>query len=318
MKASAFSRIPGTHADKIPLAHEIRAGTSLRAKAVCALRAHAYWTVTGTPIQNKWDDLASLLNFLKVHPDEDITSLKARLRSQIATSDVRSMLAILCLRRSKRALNLPNRTDSIHKLNIDAEEAEYCKIVNGRVTGFLEQQAGQMNSGAYSTILTKINSLRQICNLGKHYRGDRGPEVTQSTLMQEVLDGMASAGVAACCKCDRDLSAADENNEPTVKGTDSLEPSKTRVATCGELICASCFGLSEMVGCPSDGKCKHQSSCEVFTVDSSGSSEPSMTEVDYGLPVKMRALQEDLIALPETEKRCLLQRIDCHYLFSHV
>ena len=303
MKASAFCRIPDTHAENISLAHEIRAGTSLRAKAVCALRAHAYWTVTGTPIQNKWDDLASLLKFLRVYPDEDITSLKARLRSKIATSDVRNMLAILCLRRSKRALNLPNRTDSIHKLNFDVEEAEYYKIVNGRVTGFLEQQAGQMNLGAYSTILTKINSLRQICNLGKHYRGDRGPEVTQNTLMQDVFDGMASAGVAVCCKCDRDLSAGDENNEPAVKGTESLKSSKTRIATCGELICASCFGLSEMVRCPSDGKCKHQSSCEVFAVDSSGSSDPSISEVDSGLPVKMRALQEDLMALPGTDKR---------------
>ena len=303
MKASAFCRIPDKHADKANLAHEIRAGTSLRAKAVCALQAYAYWTVTGTPIQNKWDDLASLLNFLKVYPDQDITSLKARLRSKIATSDVRSMLATLCLRRSKRALNLPNRTDSIHKLNFDAEEAEYYKIVNGRVTGFLEQQAGQMNLGAYSTILTKINSLRQICNLGKHYRGDRGPKMTQDSLMQDMFDGMASAGVAVCCKCDRDLSAGDENIEPAVKGTDSLEAPKTRIATCGELICASCFGLSEMVRCPSDGKCKHQSSCEVFTVDPSGSSDPSISDFNSGLPVKMRALQKDLMALPKIEKR---------------
>ena len=303
MKASAFRRIPGAHADKIPLAHEIRAGTSLKAKAICDLRAYAYWTVTGTPIQNKWDDLASLLKFLRVYPDEDITSLKARLRSKIATSDVRSMLATLCLRRSKRALNLPNRTDSIHKLNFDAEEAEYYKVVNDRVTGFLEQQAGQMNLGAYSTILTKINSLRQICNLGKHYRSDRGTKVTKNTMMQGVFDGMASAGVAVCCKCDRDLSAGDENNGSAVKGTDSLEPSKIRIATCGELVCASCFELSETVRCPSDGRCKHQSSCEVFTVDSSGSSDPSISEVDSGLPVKMRALQEDIMALPETDKR---------------
>lgn len=303
MKACAFCRVPNTHADNISLAHEIRAGTSLRAKAVCALRAYAYWTVTGTPIQNKWDDLASLLNFLRVYPDQDITSLKARLRPKIATSDVRSMLATLCLRRSKRALNLPNRTDSIHKLNFDAEEAEYYKIVNDRVTGFLEQQAGQMNLGAYSTILTKINSLRQICNLGTHYRGDRDPKVTQNTLMQDMFDGMLSAGVAVCCKCDRDLSAGDENNESAVKGTDSLESSKTRIATCGELICAPCFSLSEMVRCPSDGKCKHQSSCEVFAVDSSGSSDSSISEVDSGLPVKMRALQKDLMALPETDKR---------------
>ena len=275
----------------------------MRAKAVCALRAYAYWAVTGTPIQNKWDDLASILSFLRVYPDQDITSLKVRLRSKIATSDVRSMLATLCLRRSKRALNLPNRIDRIHNLNLDTEEAEYYKMFNDRVTGFLEQQAEQMSLGAYSTVLTKINSLRQICNLGKHYRDNRGTKVTQNTLMQDMFDGMVSAGVAVCCKCDRDLSAGNENNGPAVEGMDSLKTSKTRIATCGELICASCFSLSEMVRCPSDGKCKHQSSCEVFSVNSSGSSDPLISEFDSGLPVKMRALQEDLMALPETDKR---------------
>ena len=213
------------------------------------------------------------------------------------------MLATLCLRRSKQALNLPNRTDSIRRLSFDPEEAKYYKVVNDRVTGYLEQQVGQMNLRAYSTVLTKINSLRLICNLGKHYRADRGSKVTQGTFMQDMFDGMVSAGVAVCCKCDRDLSAGDENNEPAMKGTDCLELFKTRIATCGELICASCCGLSGMVRCPSDGKCKHQSSCEVFTVDSSGSSDRSISDFDSELPVKMRALQKDLMALPETDKR---------------
>ena len=58
-----------------------------------------------------------------------------------------------------------------------------------------------------------------------------------------------------------------------------------------------------MVRCPSDGQCKHQSLCEVFSVDSSGSSDPSISDFDSELPVKMRALQKDVMALPETDKR---------------
>lgn len=213
------------------------------------------------------------------------------------------MLAPLCLRRSKQTIDLPNRTDNIHKVDFDAEEAAHYNSINIRVTGFLEQQAGQTSLGSYSNILTKINSLRQICNLGTFYRGNIGVPETQTTAMQELFDGMISAGVAVCCKCDRDLSKGDENNESQIVATESFESSKTRIATCGELICASCFALSEMAMCPSDGRCQHQNSCELFTVNSSGSSGLPAFPANSRLPVKMRALQEDLLALPETDKR---------------
>ena len=220
------------------------------------------------------------------------------------------MLAPLCLRRSKQAIDLPGRTDSIHRVDFDAEEAAHYKSINGRVTGFLELQAGQTGLGSYSNILTKINSLRQICNLGTYYRGDIGVPETQTTAMQELFDGMISSGAAVCCKCDRDLSKGDENDESQIDSSNSFESSKTRIATCGELICASCFALSKMAIDPSHGRCQHQSSCELFTVNSSGSSDLPAFPSNSRLPVKMRALQEDLLALPETDKRLLPQSVE--------
>lgn len=225
------------------------------------------------------------------------------LRREAANSDLRSMLAPLCLRRSKQVVDLPSRTDNTHKVCFDAEEAAHYNRIKFRVTGFLEQQAGQTSLGSYSNILTKINSLRQICNLGTYYRGDIGVPETQTTAMQELFDGMISAGAAICCKCDRDLSKGDENSESQISATDGSESSKTRIATCGELICDSCFALSETVMCPSDGRCQHQTSCTLFTVNSSGSSSLPALQPNSRLPVKFRALQEDLLALPETDKR---------------
>ena len=230
-------------------------------------------------------------------------SLTAMLRRNAANSDLKSMLAPICLRRSKQAIDLPSRIDNTHKLEFDPREAAYYKSINVRVSGFLEQQGGQTNLGSYSNILAKINSLRQICNLGTNYGGDIGVPETRFTAMQELFDGMISAGAAACCKCYRDLSKGDENNESQTDGMDGFESSKTRISTCGEIICASCFVLSEMVTCPSNGECQYQNLCELITVNSSGSSSVPVFQINPQLPVKMRALQEDILALPETDKR---------------
>ena len=210
------------------------------------------------------------------------------------------MLASLCLRRSKQAIALPSRKDTTHKVGFDAEEAAHYNSSNARVTGFLDQQARQSDLRSYSNILTKINSLRQICNLGTYYQAKIGVPESQNTAMQELFEGMISAGTAMCCKCERDVSEADEGNF----GFDSCKP---RVATCGELICASCFAISEMEICPSDGRCQYQNSCKLFAVNSSSSPNLSAIQPNSRLPTKMRALQQDLLALPVTDKRYLVQ-----------
>ena len=282
------------------LAHEIRVGTTVRAKAICALRAHSRWAVSGTPIQNRWEDLASLLNFLRVYPDHDLRSLTNMLRNNAASPDLRSILAVLCLRRSKQAIDIPSRRDTTHRVDFDVEEAAHYNSINIRVTGFLEQQAGQTNLRSYSNILAKINSLRQICNLGTCYRGNLGGSETQTVAMQELFDGMVSAGTAICYKCENDLSTADVIWSGGIDGCESFD---TRITTCGKLVCASCVAIFGDTICPSDGKCQYQNSCKFFTVKTSCSTGLSATQPNSRLPTKMRALQEDLLALPENDKR---------------
>ena len=292
-------------------------GTTLRAKAICALRGRLRWIISGTPIQNKWEDLASLLSFLRVYPDQNIRSLTTMLRHGSANPVLRSILASLCLRRSKLAIDLPSRSDITHKVDFDAEDANLYKIINLRVTGFLEQQANQTSLRSYSNILTKINSLRQICNLGTCYRDKIGKPENQISAMQELFDGLTSAGAAECCICGSDLSQADGRNELENRGTYGFESSEIRITTCGELICASCFAVSETMTCPSNGRCQYQSLCTLSTVSSSSSSDDSAVQPNSRLSTKMRALQDDLLALPKTDKRYLFMSTQ-RFPFSHV
>lgn len=49
-------------------AHIIKDTNTGQSKAVCALSAERKWGLTGTPIQNKLDDIYSLVNFLNIEP----------------------------------------------------------------------------------------------------------------------------------------------------------------------------------------------------------------------------------------------------------
>ena len=227
------------------------------------------------------------------------------LRHGGANPVLKSILASLCLRRSKLAIDLPSRRDTTRKVDFDVEDANLYKSINLRVTGFLEQQTNQISLRSYSNMLTKINALRQICNLGICYRDKIGKPENQTSAMQELFDGLISAGAAVCCICESDLSQADGRNESEISGTYGFESSEIRITTCGELICASCFAVSETMTCPSNGRCQYQSSCRLSTVSWSFSSDVSAVQPDSRLPTKMRALQEDLLALPETDKRYL-------------
>jgi DNA repair protein RAD5 len=47
-------------------AHNIKGRQTNQSKAASMLESHYRWCLTGTPIQNKYDDLFSLINFLRV------------------------------------------------------------------------------------------------------------------------------------------------------------------------------------------------------------------------------------------------------------
>ncbi len=277
------------------LAHEIRNCNTIRAKAIYALKGHLRWAMTGTPIQNRWEDLASLLIYLEVYPNSDTRSLRAMLRPTPSNSHIRSMLTTICLRRPKDAIDLPPRTDKIRKVQFEVDEAAAYKDMNEFVMANISQEAGQSHPRTNSNILTKINSLRQICNLGTSYQSSqhRSNEFEIDIANeQELFDGMMCAGAAVCTRCNGDL---EEGNSDTIGGP--------QLATCGRLICASCFVMSETTMDADHVACLGRAHCKLLAVDVSDPApiltQPSMLR----LSTKIRALQNDLLNVPVLEKR---------------
>ena len=224
-------------------------------------------------------------------------SLGTMLKSDIPNSLTRSLLASLCLRRSKKALDLPPRKDRIHKVDFDAKVSEHYKAINECVIGFVVQETASKSPGMYSNVLARINWLRQICNLGTCYRQQSSGVESDALHSQEVFDSMLSAGMAICTVCGKDLSMADDSNEPPSGATEDPGSSQPRLSMCGEVICASCFVLSN------SGACQHQPPCTCLSVSPSSPLTTLTTAPSSSLPVKMKALQKDLREIPETDKR---------------
>ena len=292
-----------SYAHDIGTAHEIRVGTTLRAKAVCALRSHLRWALSGTPISNKWEDLASLLNFLKVLPDENTRSIGAMFRSGVPNSLMRSLLGSICLRRSKKALDLPTRRDRIHKVEFDSKESEHYKAINKCVKGFVVQENASKSLGMYSNVLARINWLRQICNLGTCYRQREYGIKSDALQPQELFDSLLSAGMAICTVCGKDLSVADDTDEPPNGVSEDPESSQPRLLTCGKVICASCFSISMTSMFSNLGACQHEPRCASSSVSLLNTLTSTKIAPSSSLPVKMKALQKDLQEIPETDKR---------------
>ena len=225
------------------------------------------------------------------------------LKSDVPNSLTRSLLASICLRRSKKALDLPPRRDRIHKVDFNAKESEHYKAINECVIGFVVQETASKSAGLYSNVLARINWLRQICNLGTCYRQQSYGVDSDALHSQEVFDSMLSAGMAICTVCGKDLSMADDGNEPPSDATEDPGSSQPRLFMCGKVICASCFALSRTSPSSNTGACQHQPSCVCLSVSPSNPWTTLATAPNSSLPVKMKALQKDLQEIPGTDKR---------------
>lgn len=149
-------------------------------KAANSITANFRWCLTGTPIQNKVDDMMALRSFIKykfVQNEKkwisdwkmEIESSRSRVRKQ-AYQKIQAILGPVVLRRTQkdkiggtRIVSLPKREDFVLDVSLQGEEAELYKA--------LEKEAGikcknPLASGktasAQRNVLTNILRLRQV------------------------------------------------------------------------------------------------------------------------------------------------------------
>eukprot|EP01135_Chromosphaera_perkinsii_P004187 Nk52_evm6s271 gene=Nk52_evmTU6s271 len=160
-------------------AHMIKSKAALVNRACRALSSEARWALTGTPIQNKLDDLYSLISFLKVEPWSTYNFWKMNLLDLYAAKDprwilnLRSVLNPLLLRRTKASTNLqggkilelPPIVYNVAKLCFSAPEKDfYDMLFTKSKMRFSEYAAKGTIMFNYASVFELLLRLRQCCD----------------------------------------------------------------------------------------------------------------------------------------------------------
>lgn len=212
------------------LAHIVRNRTSKIFQAVNTLKAQHRWCLTGTPIQNRLEDLSSLVEFLRVDPFDNPYVFKKTFLTPINHGDpsgwarLKNLIQSISLRHTKKSLEsdiaLPPRREVIHWVQLNVDERTVYNLVKRLFALSIDSGISVMNTFQF------ILRLRQICNHGR--------ELLPRSL-QQWLDEASSFKEAARPRaqtCEMCGTSLDDNIEPT-----------KYFLKCFHLVCRPCLNM---------------------------------------------------------------------------
>ncbi|KAK6343428.1 hypothetical protein TWF730_011017 [Orbilia blumenaviensis] len=152
-------------------AHTIREQNTVQSKAICNMEASRRWAVTGTPVQNRLDDLGTLIKFLRLSPFDVRSQFNQYISAPLKSGDPTSMdkLRVLvdsvALRRRKDRIDLPTKHDRTVQLQFSRDEQELYDATSRQSRYKIDMVAkqGHLSGKAYVHILQTILRLRMIC-----------------------------------------------------------------------------------------------------------------------------------------------------------
>ncbi|PYH65798.1 DEAD/DEAH box helicase [Aspergillus vadensis CBS 113365] len=164
-----------TYATLASDSHWIRTPASKQFRAVTQLQACHRWCLTGTPIQNKLEDLGSLVSFLRIPPFE-IRS-QAKFKEYIIdplfsggndpSQNLRLLLRSLCLRRTKQGGHSITVNTVVVKLLLSAaERTAYDEILNETKHEMDTLVSSNLGARKYTKLFTAMHRLRVLCVQG--------------------------------------------------------------------------------------------------------------------------------------------------------
>lgn len=255
-------------------AHMIREQSTVQFKAICRLQSARKWAVTGTPVQNRLDDLAALLAFLRLHPFHERSKFHRFIVEPFKVCDpeivpkLRILVDTITLRRLKDKIDLPPRQDLVVKLDFAPEERAiydmFARNAQDRVKALAGTRDKGLGGNTYIHILKAILRLRLLCAHGKDLLNEAdlaalagmsaemaitiddededGPAISRQKA-HEMFTLMQDTNNDACIECSKKIAANDDSMDNETQG-DILG----YMTPCFHVICRSCIrGFKERV-----------------------------------------------------------------------
>lgn len=296
-------------------AHYVSNRSTSTSQAICALQAHARWAVTGTPIQNRLSDLATICQFLRVYPydnpktfDADITQVWKAGSSDLALTRLKRLLRYILLRRATGIIDLPPRRDLKITVQLSREEQERYKAVESTVVNNLDAvlSASGSSQATYQNVLHQINELRLICNLGVHRAFSKShapaPTMCQPAIAQGVWQTPIRQGKILCWSCFGEIDSI--GDAPTNGYSADPYSQRPQMFSCLRVLCTGCLSLNDGLFCGHYPPCAPIPTNFPISSQSHISSQVDERATDeVPLSTKVKALVEDLLGVPQQTKR---------------
>jgi SNF2 family DNA or RNA helicase len=145
-------------------AHRIRTNSNVTTKAVCFLLSRRRWCITGTPFNNKIDDLITLCRFIGIAPYNSTHWWN------VHGADHRVLAAWVetyVLNRTKDILNLPPQDSLVVTVEFEREEQVfYSRVFSDALRQYMrfKNTHGSKRFKMFGTVLSWLIRLRQVCD----------------------------------------------------------------------------------------------------------------------------------------------------------
>ncbi|SLM38846.1 Zinc finger, RING/FYVE/PHD-type [Lasallia pustulata] len=153
-------------------AHWIRTLSTKKSAAAFELDAQRRWCLTGTPVQNKLEDLFALIRFLRFQPLDNVSTFRKYILTPLGKLDerglenLRLMMKALAIRRTKGATGVSGRSEKLVPVELSPTERSRYTEIRDQAKQFLLESSTSGCSQPSHIILQTLLRLRQLCSHG--------------------------------------------------------------------------------------------------------------------------------------------------------
>ncbi|KAE9964077.1 hypothetical protein BLS_008668 [Venturia inaequalis] len=252
-------------------AHQIRTPSTAMAIAVCELEAQRRWAVSGTPIQNRLEDLGSLIKFLRIQPFDQKGAFTQFIVAPFKQADpeilpkLRLLVDSITLRRQKDHITLPERSDKIVRLDHTKEEDltyQFFLADSQAKIKAISAAGARLRGKQTASVLKTILRLRLLCVHGEEMLSDTDrklmtgissnnaidlteddagePAMSQQQAF-EMLELLRDSEANECSMCQKKIEPNDDDEDDEDYEVRSNTNTMGYLMNCNEIFCTNCF-----------------------------------------------------------------------------